>query len=772
MPDRFVNWSTQQLAEFLAAVSAVETEEAATIAGIERMAEALEAEVAAIVRDGAVAVSVGFADGRAPDRELLRLVESGEARGRVPGLPECAAMIVPLGGAAGARVLLLRASDDFDAVDRALARSMARILTLALQTLRTLETERSLRRQSELQARENATLLTSLLSRQKLLERTSEIQRAISRRIPLHDVLEAIVTGASELFGGEAVALRMVDASDPTQTVLVASTGVSSELRRSIERGRVGEGAGGRAIAEGALVVMDDYATAHGAVPQAAADRLQAAMAAPVHERGTVIGSLAVGTYRPGRTYGDSDRQMLLAFAEHASLAMMDAKTVDAMVHQALHDSLTGLPNRKLFLDRLGSAVEREADALAVLFLDLDKFKNVNDSLGHAVGDELLVRVAERLRGCIRASDTAARLGGDEFAVLLEDAGDRMNAARLAERICTALRGPFVLDEREIFITASVGIALSGGAGDDLLRNADLAMYRAKTTRTGYAFYERDMHAAVTRRLELEADLHRAVREHEFELHYQPIVELRGGKPVGAEALLRWRHPERGLVPPADFIGVVEDMGASTAIGGWAIREACVQAARWQRELGGRALAVSVNVSSAQLRQPTFVADVAAALSRARLEPRSLVLELTETSLMTDPELAVERLRALKRLGVRLAVDDFGTGHSSLRYLREFPIDVLKIAKPFVDDVTRGREESALARAIIDLGQTFALDVVAEGIERVDQLSALRALGCPLGQGFLLAEAVTSSEAAELLASPIVPRPRLRATGDRAALSA
>jgi diguanylate cyclase (GGDEF)-like protein len=503
----------------------------------------------------------------------------------------------------------------------------------------------------------------------------------------------------------------------------------------------VGENVGGRAIAEDRLVMVENYPNAQNSRQHYLDVDLQSAIAAPVRERDTVVGSLVVGSCQAGRTYSEAEQAMLVAFAEHASLALMDAKTVDSMLHQALHDSLTGLPNRRLFLDRLEHALQRSSgtDAVAVLFLDLDRFKAVNDTLGHDAGDRLLVEVAGRLRGCVRPSDTIARLGGDEFAVLMEGLVTDRDAARLAERIAATVREPVMLDGREVLVTASAGIAL--GRGGDPLRDADTAMYRAKAAGGGtYEFFEPSMRQAVTERLGLEADLLRGIRMHEFALHYQPIVDLESQAIVSVEALARWNHPERGLLAPAAFIPIAEDTGSIVEIGRWALREACRQLADWQARFPREEpLAVSVNLSGRQLQQPQLANEVARAVQQAGIDPSCLVLELTETIMMQNTEATLKTLRALKQQGVRLALDDFGTGYSSLGHLRSFPLDELKIPRPFVHGIERGLEDSAVARASLQLGETFGLDVVAEGIETREQLAELTRIGCRLGQGYLFA---------------------------------
>jgi diguanylate cyclase (GGDEF)-like protein/PAS domain S-box-containing protein len=427
------------------------------------------------------------------------------------------------------------------------------------------------------------------------------------------------------------------------------------------------------------------------------------------------------------------------------------------LAHQAFHDSLTQLPNQALFRDRLDHALMRvtrqTATRTAVLFIDLDNFKTVNDSLGHTVGDDLLIAVTARLESCLRQGDTAARLGGDEFAVLLEDLQEKDAAIAIAERIITALRRPFSIASKEVFTGASIGVAFdSPGAGtDQLLRNADLAMYTAKIRGRGRCeVFEPAMHTAAVERLEVEADLRRAVERDEIVVHYQPIVDVRSGWIGGVEALVRWQHPIRGLLSPAVFIPLAEETGLIKDIGRKVLFDACTQVRQWQQELGTvPRLGVSVNLSSRQLADPKLLADVSRALESSGLAAENLTLEITESAMMHDTESAVARLNELKSLGVNLAVDDFGTGYSSLSYLQRFPIDILKIDRSFVSGIDGDAEQSALARAIVRLAQTLQLNAVAEGVETESQLERLRELGCRYAQGFFLAmpqDATTMSD--------------------------
>ena len=435
----------------------------------------------------------------------------------------------------------------------------------------------------------------------------------------------------------------------------------------------------------------------------------------------------------------------------------------EQLEHQALHDALTGLANRALFPDRVQHALDRQlrdGRPVSVLFMDLDDFKTINDSLGHAAGDQVLRDIGERLLGNLRTADTAARLGGDEFAVLLEDGGEEgMTAADVAERILSMLDEPFLLDETEVFVRASIGISVAEPdavpeSAEELLRNADVAMYLAKEKgKNRYQLFEPAMHDTALKRLELKAALQRALEHNEFRLFYQPVIELESGKVSGVEALIRWFHPERGMVPPLDFIPLAEETGLIVPIGHWVLKEAC----RYAAELQGRyplaePLHMAVNLSARQVARTELVDEVRQILEDTGLDPSTLILEITESVMIQDMDLAIARLTELKALGVQLAIDDFGTGYSSLNYVRRFPVDILKVDKSFIDGVTEGGESSALTAAVIELASILSLKPVAEGIERPDQLQRLLELQCDLGQGFLFAKPLPEIELEPMLA--------------------
>jgi diguanylate cyclase (GGDEF)-like protein len=683
MPQR----SAHQLVEFLTAVSAHERAEGATAAAAELAAEHLGAEIGAVLVGDALAAATGFG--------AVGLVHAHGDEVDLPGLGRCWVARAECDAGRRARLVVARRGTPFSADERVLLMGMARILELALHGVAAAGAEQMLR------------------ERHRLLEVLLDIQRSISHRKPLPDVLCAITSGASGLLGGCPVALVLDDPLDPERPIVAATT------------------AGGER-SETELAIVATAAARTATTPSA-----DGALAASVHINGARAGAL-VAMATGG--FDDAQLGMLDAFAEHASLALTDARTVEAM-EEAFHDSLTGLPNRALFLDRLQHALDvaaRRETELCVLFVDLDRFKAVNDSIGHAAGDELLRAVAERLSVCTRAADTAARFGGDEFAVLLEDDGRGVQPDAVAERIIAAMRRPFDVEGKEVFIGATVGIAHARDASlgaDELLRNADLAMYRAKKAGGNRAAtYETAMRTALLARIELEADLRHALDRDELSLVYQPVVELESGRTVGVEALARWAHPTRGMIPPLTFIPLAEEIGVIGAIGRWVLREACRQLAAWR--LLAPALALNVNLSAVQLRDERFAADVEQALRANGLPGRALTLEITESMLLSGDEDTAARLRRLKALGLSIAVDDFGTGYSSLSYLKQFPVDALKIDKSFVDTVAHSTADSTLARTIVELGRGMRLETIAEGIETVEQLERLRLLDCELGQGY------------------------------------
>jgi diguanylate cyclase (GGDEF)-like protein len=574
------------------------------------------------------------------------------------------------------------------------------------------------------------------------------------------DVAELIVFARS----GAEQAMRSVSTRDGE--ILMQPTHLTPAERRAVEIAS--------ARSEAILLPRTRSATAFDGY--LSERRLEDALLIALRGDAGVFGLLLVGDKAGDvTTFDNDDRKLLETFASHASVLLENdrleqslaalSELQDQLRHQAFHDALTGLPNRVLFTERVGEALTRAAEGgvpPAVLFLDLDDFKSINDTLGHAAGDELLFAAAGRVLANVRPGDVPARLGGDEFAVLIESAGDR-EPERVAERLVEALRAPFSIQGREVAVTASVGIAAAepGETADKLLRNADIAMYSAKDNgKRGYAIYEPEMHDRMQMRHELAAALDRALERDEIEVHYQPIVALADGRTVAVEALARWRHPERGFVPPTEFIPIAEENGLMIRIGRAILETACHTTRRLQELFPEhRRLAVSVNLSPCELQDTGFAEHVGDVLQSTGLEPDCLILEITEHGAMSDPDATVAAMHDLRRLGVRLALDDFGTGHSSLSHLRTFPFDVLKIAKPFIDRLRYRPPDPTFVDAIVGLASSLGLETVAEGIEHGSQADDVRGLRCTYGQGYHFARPLDADGLEAHLRTKLGPAP-------------
>jgi diguanylate cyclase (GGDEF)-like protein len=486
---------------------------------------------------------------------------------------------------------------------------------------------------------------------------------------------------------------------------------------------------------------------------------IRQAMVSPLRGESELIGSIVIANRLTEATaFTSEDLKLLETLANQSAIALENGQLEQSLAelsrlkeqlrYQAYHDPLTNLGNRSLFVERVDERLSHPSGGKVpvVLFLDLDDFKVVNDTLGHAAGDRLLAAAADRIRGCVRSDDLAARLGGDEFAILVEDGPDLSRAIAVANRIIEALRLSFPIEGQEILVGGSIGIAAAKGEmtrADELLRNADVAMYIAKANGKGRAaVFEPTMHAAIVERHALSAQLAKSLGRGELAVYYQPIVALATGALEGVEALVRWRHPTRGLVPPDEFIPLAEENGTILALGRWVLEEACRQVAAWKTFGPAKGLTLTVNLSASQLREPAFVDDIGRIVTESGLRPEQLVLEMTETAMFHDTTTTIARLEALRSRGIRIAVDDFGTGYSSLGYLRRFQVDILKIAREFVGD---DADEGAFIGAIIALGRTLRLTIVAEGIEERWQLERLRDLGCELGQGYYFAQATDAA---------------------------
>ncbi len=595
------------------------------------------------------------------------------------------------------------------------------------------------------------------------LERRAAQQAAVARigelalaGANLSELMDAAVTDAAEILQTQHGAVLALT-PDGESLVLRAGFGCRPETIDNLRVAVTSRTQQGLTLRTGRAVIVNDW------------DTEQRCERCPVLNPPSALSGLTVaidgdhGTWgvlgvqcAVARRFTNSDRDFVQALANILADAIRRQATEDDIRHQALHDPLTGLPNRVLFLDRLGHALSRRGTRVAVLFVDLDHFKLVNDSMGHAAGDSLLVDVAPRLREALRPGDTIGRFGGDEFGILLEDIADERAATEVAERIAAAFARPFVVGGAEHFAAASIGIAL--GSGDDdgaesLIRDADAAMYRAKERgRRRYELFDGAMRARAIERFSMENDLRRALERDELRLVYQPMVSMRDGAIVGVEALLRWEHPRRGLVSPAEFVPMAEECGLIEPIGAWVLEEACGQTVRWHADWpDARPISVAVNLSARQVMRAGLADVVASTLRRTGMDAACLSLEITESVLIDEPDAGAETLRALGSLGVQIALDDFGTGYSSLSYLTRLPIDSLKLDRSFVDGLGREQHDTAIATAVVRMAQALSIAVIAEGVETEVQLAELQRLGSDYAQGFFFARPVPPAEITPLL---------------------
>jgi len=574
---------------------------------------------------------------------------------------------------------------------------------------------------------------------------TDLMQEAVNAGV---DLLDLEIGAVVELMSSEdAVAFRAVHGLPGVRVNDRSPAGLGSQS--------------GYALLSGRPAIVSDWATERRFARSPVLNEMGTAsgLTVVIEGRRGPFGALGFHSIAP-RTFKAGDIDFVQALANVLGDVVERQLTDDDIRHRALHDPLTGLPNRLLFLDRLGQATERQRrrpDTLtAVLALDLDRFKLVNESLGHRAGDDLLAAAAPRLRQIVRSADTVARFSGDEFGILLEDIAGEQDAIDMAERIAGVFNRPFVLDGNEHFVTISIGIALAEGGerAEDLVRDADAAMHRAKERgRARYELYDEALRGRALSRLRVENDLRRALERDELVLHYQPLVSLRDRAMVSVEALVRWEHPERGRIAPADFIPVAEENGLIEPIGRWVLEHACRQAAEWCRGRPDAApLTMSVNLSAAQVANRALADTVSTALRVASLDPSILALELTESMLVGDNDELSETLVALKALGVRLVLDDFGTGYSSLSYLTRLPLDALKVDRSFVDGLGTESRDTAVTEAIVAMSRALSLRVVGEGAETEQQVAELARLGCDLVQGFHFSRPVPAAEITRMLA--------------------
>ena len=568
-------------------------------------------------------------------------------------------------------------------------------------------------------------------------------------------LLETILTHATALLGTAHGYIYLVE---PDETTLVVSHGSGLFIDFIGHRMAIEEGLSGQIFRTGAPLAVADYDTFAGRSPEMPSGAFGSVMGVPLASGGKTVGVIGLASGTTDRAFGPRETHALVRFAQLASIALDNSRLFDAAQRGALHDPTTGLPNRDLLADRIAHALAStpaDGTAVAVILLDLDRFKVINESVGHAVGDRLLAAVGQRLTGSLRPSDTVARFGGDEFGILLDPVLDADDARRIAERIGNELRAPFPMGGREWFISASLGIAL-GRPGratpGEMLREAEIAMVRVKGDPSKrYAMFEPSMSDQTMDRIDMENDLRRALERGELRLYYQPLVDLASDRIVGFEALVRWQHPVRGLVPPMAFIPLAEETGLIVPLGRWVLETACRQATRWHAARpGGPKLLMSVNLSARQFVQPDLVDQVDAILAETGMDPTLLELEITESVVMDQSEVGIRTLSRLRDMGVRLVLDDFGTGYSSLSYLRHLPLDTIKIDRTFVSGLD-GEADRSIVDAVIGLAHGLRISVVAEGIETEDQFEVLRAMGCDVGQGYLFARPLPAVDAGRLL---------------------
>ena len=596
-------------------------------------------------------------------------------------------------------------------------------------------------------------LVSALERRLEELTALLDAGRAMNDVLELSEVLERILDNALDLLSASTGSVMLLEPPDELRTVCVRG---NEGARGSVVH--VGEGVAGRVAAMREALLIQGELEGHGHRVHTP----DSAMSVPLMHRGDILGVLNVNG-ETGRVFDEYDLRALSVFGEHAASSIANARlyeaersNAEALTHRAYHDPLTDLGNRALFSEHVHRAfTSRARGGIAVIFLDLDDFKKVNDSLGHGVGDELLCTVAERLVAGLRGSDMAARFGGDEFAVLLHDVATSEDAVRAADRLLRVVTGPVEFDERVVTVRASMGVATAqtGASAEELLRNADVALYAAKGDGKGCVrAFEPAMHDALVQMLEMEVELDVAVERSQLDLRYQPIVSLSTGHVTGFEALVRWNHPERGEIQPDDFIPLAEQTGQIVEIDRWVLLKACCQGRAWQTAYPSEErLSVAVNLSTRQLEEENIVDMVKLALEVSRLAPEDLVMEITESFLLRNEEVGVERLQQLRALGIRIAIDDFGTGYSSLSYLRQLPIDVLKIDRSFIDGLGRNPEDTALVHAILRLARSLNLETIAEGVERPEQRAALADRHCTQAQGWHFSKPLRSEEMEDLL---------------------
>ncbi|MEV4636441.1 diguanylate cyclase [Actinoplanes sp. NPDC049548] len=729
--------ATHLLAEFVALMASVSDERRAMQVAAEHAASAAEAEVCAVLRDGEV-VSVGFPRRECPADLMRELAQSGVRRAHLPGVGECHLAVATMSGEVSGHLLLARLQDPFSPDEISLLRATARVLSLSLTMMETLAAERRLREHSDQQAAENARLLRELEARQALVEALRRIEAAIARRDPLREVLDTITEAGHLLLHAQTSALRLLAAPDSDDLRLAAVAGATeTELGRRVARSAAP--LTDAAMSHRRLVGVDDGSNE---LPGTAAT-----MSCPVMENDVVVGALTIGRASGQAPFTEGDREALLALADHAGMAVTDAAAVRA-VHEAQLDPLTGLPNRAMFTGRLEQALldaHDRGETAGVLFIDLDRFKPVNDSLGHAAGDALLTEVARRLRSCLRDGDTSSRLGGDEFAVLLPGA-DVADAVAVAERVSGQIRSPFEVLGNLVHVSASIGVAVSTAGQDaaQVLHDADIAMYRAKKLGEGETqVYVPEMHADMLNRLQLETDLSTALVHRQLVTRYSPVIDLASGSVAAVTVAPYWQHPQRGLLAPEEFLA----LSAKTEVGGrierWLLAQGCRELAAW-RKAGGTTAGLHLRLEAHQLTDERFRAAAQNVLGLNGLTPGDLTFEVSAQVLADEAEKVSAHIARWQRDGFKIAVRDFGSAPFALADLCGVAPDLVKIdlagSTPALPPEAR--------RRLIAAARQFSDVVVAQVVGTKEQIPELIAGGCRYGEGGVLSSPVSAADLA------------------------
>ncbi len=714
------SWALISLTELIASLADPDGD-IDLLTGVERMAETLDAEVAAVCTQTDVVFSKGFGRRDSPDGQLVALARSTERITTFDRIGQLHVVRTKIDGTDDVLVLA-RTVDEFSADEVAFVRAVGRVIGLSNRMQNSLNADRSARRDLQRRVDDNRRLLSQLRERQGLLDRLFRIQRSISHRAPTQDVLDAVTNGALDLLGVGRVSLRLRDNEKPDELVTVSSRGYESAEVERIRVTHVDDGIAGRCIQNEQLMVVGP---GRGATDS---DATAATMAAPVHVNGEVIGCLTVSSKVPTREFSPPEQEALLAFAEHASLALQDARAIEAMQnalarerHRAEHDPLTGLTNRisiQRYLETRIADVDKVP--ITVLFVDLDRFKLTNDTLGHAFGDRVLTVVADRLKTSVRGHDLVGRLSGDEFVVVCEGISE-VGASELAERIQEVISRPMQNQHTDHVIAASVGIAgaLTSDSAEQLVANADLAMYRAKQNgRARIEVFDLQFRKSVEERLAVSRDLRRALNEGELLVYFQPIVKLPARRVIGFEALVRWAHPTRGVVMPDNFIPLAEETGLVAELDRRVLNESL-------RILGASPVRrpVAVNLSARTFGDPSLVDWIEERLAFHGVDAGDLVVEVTETVLMETTGAAARQLKAIRALGVSVMIDDFGTGYSSLAYLQTFEVDGVKIDRSFTALIGDDARASAIVAAVLHMAEALDLVVVVEGVETDEQVA-------------------------------------------------